>query len=187
MKKRVFIVHGWGGSPNNDWLPWLKTILLKKNYDVKVPFMPDTENPQIEPWVNKLSETVGNLKNGDIFIGHSVGCQTILRFLESTTGKIRAEKVFLVAPWKTVANLEAKEYEKIAQPWTNQPIDFNKIRLRAKAFVAIFSDNDPFVSLEDNLKFFQSQLPLKTLVLHQRGHFRQEDNAKELPELLLEI
>lgn len=31
MKKRVFIVHGWGGSPEGACLPWLRNELRKKD------------------------------------------------------------------------------------------------------------------------------------------------------------
>jgi len=28
--KRVFIIHGWGGNPEEGWLPWLKKELEAK-------------------------------------------------------------------------------------------------------------------------------------------------------------
>ena len=35
--KRVFIIHGWGGYPEEGWLPWLKKELEKNGFKVFVP------------------------------------------------------------------------------------------------------------------------------------------------------
>jgi len=56
MKKRVYIVHGWGGSPKNDWVPWAKKELEKSGFLVYTPKMPDTENPKINVWVPYLAK-----------------------------------------------------------------------------------------------------------------------------------
>lgn len=56
--KRVVIVHRWGGSPESDFLPWLKKELEKREYEVSAPKMPDTDYPKIEAWVEKLNQKV---------------------------------------------------------------------------------------------------------------------------------
>ncbi|MCX6715781.1 MAG: NYN domain-containing protein, partial [Candidatus Taylorbacteria bacterium] len=82
-QKRVVIVHRWSGGPNDDWRPWLKNELEKNGCEVFVPEMPDTEAPIIEKWVNCLSKIVGVPDSNTYFIGHSIGCQAILRYLET--------------------------------------------------------------------------------------------------------
>ncbi len=47
MKKRVFIVHGWDGSPSNCWFPWLQRELQKRGCAVSVLSMPHPEIPTI--------------------------------------------------------------------------------------------------------------------------------------------
>ena len=42
MQKRVVIIHGWGGYPDEGWRPWLKHELETKGFLVLVPAMPDT-------------------------------------------------------------------------------------------------------------------------------------------------
>ena len=37
--KRVFIIHGWGGNPETEWIPWTKKQLEKKGFQVEVPEM----------------------------------------------------------------------------------------------------------------------------------------------------
>lgn len=56
MSKRVFIIHGWGGYPDEGWLPWLKIELEKKNFEVFIPAMPDTDEPKINSWVSHLQK-----------------------------------------------------------------------------------------------------------------------------------
>ena len=47
MSKRVFVIHGWGGYPEEGWKPWLKKELEKRGFTVFVPAMPDTEHPKM--------------------------------------------------------------------------------------------------------------------------------------------
>lgn len=73
-KKRVFIVHGWDDNPKKHWFPWLKKELEKRNFEVYVPQLPDSENPRIYNWVPKLAETVNTSDEQTYFVGHSLGC-----------------------------------------------------------------------------------------------------------------
>lgn len=77
--KRVIIVHRWEGGSYDDWRPWLKTELEKRDFEVLIPDMPDTDIPVIEKWVHRLANIVGTPDSDTYFIGHSIGCQTILR------------------------------------------------------------------------------------------------------------
>src|SRR3989338_6493172 len=83
MTKRAFIIHGWDGYPDEGWFPWLKAELEKNGFQVHVPAMPESAEPKIETWVSHLSKAVGDVDENTYFVGHSIGCQTILRFLES--------------------------------------------------------------------------------------------------------
>lgn len=82
-QKRVFIIHGWDGSPQNCWFPWLKNELEKKGFSVGVPPMPHPEIPTISDWVNCIAVAVGQPDENTFFVGHSIGCQAILRLSSS--------------------------------------------------------------------------------------------------------
>ncbi|MEK6907157.1 MAG: alpha/beta hydrolase, partial [Nanoarchaeota archaeon] len=75
------------------------------------------------------------------------------------------------------------EVKKIAKPWLKNDINFNKIKRNTKKFVAIFSDNDPFVSL-DNAKTFRNKLNAKIIIEHNQGHFDPSSNVRKLPSAL---
>src|SRR3989344_9568337 len=83
MLQRVFIVHGWDGHPEEGWFPWLKRELEAKGFKVYVPQLPDAANPRIYNWVPALAAAVGEADEETYFVGHSMGCQTIARYLES--------------------------------------------------------------------------------------------------------
>ena len=182
--KRVIIVHGWSGSPNTDFLPWAKEGLERKGYQVIVPAMPDTDTPKIENWVPYLKEVVGKVSREDILIGHSIGCQTILRFLEQLPENERVGKVILVAGFGPYLKGQTEEEQLIAQPWLDAPLDLNKVRTKADSFIAIFSDNDPFVPLEENKKLFEEKLGAKIFIEKGKGHFNEM--PKERPETLID-
>src|SRR3989338_1009725 len=104
--KRAFIVHGWDFNPNMNWYSWLKRELENKGFKVVVPEMPNTSEPDIDEWTSYLSKVVGKLDEKTYFIGHSMGCQTIMRFLEKVNFNRKLPKIVFVAGWFKLDNLE---------------------------------------------------------------------------------
>ena len=91
----------------------------------------------------------------------------------------------MVAPWAvSLSNLDDADDEKIAEPWLKTPIDIEKIKTKADKFIALFSDNDPFVPLAENRKFFEEKLGAEVIVQHNQGHFSADDKVTSLPVLL---
>ena len=184
---KAIIVHGWDFNPNMHWYPWLKKELEKKGFDVIVPKMPNTSEPQIEDWVSHLKKVVGKLDEETCFVGHSIGCQTIMRFLEKEDYNGKIGKVIFVAGWFKLDNLEDEEVEAIAGPWINTPIDLDKVKQKISKLTVFLSDNDPFGFLDYNAKMFIDKLDSKVIIEKNKGHFTEEDNVKSLPEVLKEI
>jgi predicted alpha/beta hydrolase family esterase len=183
--KRVFIVHGWDGSPNEGWFPWLKRNLKKAGYKVEVPKMPHASTPRINAWVSKLKKITKRPDEVTYFVGHSIGCQTILRYLETLPKNTKIGGAVFVAGWFTLKNLETKEERAIAKPWMTKPIDYKKVK-RFKRFTALFSSNDPFVPRQNEI-LFRKRLGAKIIRLQNKGHFSGSDNIKKLPIVLKEI
>ena len=124
--KKACIVHGWGGFTHEGWYPWLHVELEKLGYMVESPSMPDTDYPRIEAWVGHLAKIIGEVDTEYVLIGHSIGCQTILRYLETLPPDKTVAQVILVAPWLglTPETLDENESEEIARPWIDTPIHF---------------------------------------------------------------
>lgn len=183
MPKRVFIIHGWGGNPQEGWFPWLKKELEKRGFVVQVPSMPNPEEPKIETWIPFLAKLVVQADENTFLVGHSIGCQTIIRYLQTLPDGKKIGGAVFVAGWYNLRNLETEEEKRIAGPWVHEPRDDKKIRQAVGRAIAIFSDNDPFVVAE-NQKSWKELIGAKIILEHQRGHFSGDDNIKELPSVL---
>lgn len=81
--KKVYLVHCWDGTSNDGWYPWIEKQLNSDNLEVIKFDMPNTANPNIDEWVSTLNSKVEFLNKDTYFIGHSIGCQTIMRYLET--------------------------------------------------------------------------------------------------------
>ncbi len=182
MNKRVFVVHGWDGFPEEGWFPWLKSRLEEQGVVVSIPQLPHPENPRIEPWVSILAQTVGTPDDETFFVGHSMGCQTIARYLETLSEGIKVGGAVFVAGFFTrLTHLEDdEEVRETAAHWLETPIDLQKVAQHLPKSVAIFSDDDPYVPLE-NQNVFRDVLKSEIVIEHGKGHFSGSTGTRELP------
>ncbi|MBI4895150.1 MAG: serine hydrolase family protein [Candidatus Aenigmarchaeota archaeon] len=178
--KRVFLIHGWEGYPEEGWRPWLKKELEKRKFHVVVPSMPDPKNPTIDKWLTHLINVVGNPDEDSYFVGHSLGCITILRYLESLKQNENVGGVILVAGF--TSNLGFDQLESFFK----RPIAWEQIETKCKNFIAIHSDNDPYVSLHYST-FFKEKLGAEIIIENNMKHFSGEDNITKLPVALESI
>lgn len=90
-----------------------------------------------------------------------------------------------MAPWLDLLPeaIEDEDSYNTAQPWINTPIDFEKIKQFTDNINCIFSDDDYFVSIEQE-KEFKNKLNAKTIIVNNKGHISQDDNVYELQEIL---
>lgn len=182
MQKRMFIIHRWDGAPSKDWLTWAKEEFEKKGFKVIVPKMPNSQEPKIGEWVSFLTKLVGEVDENTFFIGHSIGCQTIMRYLETVYPK-KVGGIIFVAPWFNLTNLEDEESEVIARPWIQKPIDLEKVKNVTDNITVFMSDNDPFVPLSDK-EIFEGKLGAKVIVGNNMGHYTEGDGIRKLLVLL---
>lgn len=175
-------MHGWGGSPNEAIHKWLKTALENEGFEVFAPEMPNTNYPKIAEWVNYLDRVVGKIDENTFFVGHSIGCQTIMRFLEKQNKKIGG--VVFVAGWFNLANMESKEEKSIAGPWIKNDINFDNITKIADKIIVFISSNEPYGYVEENVKIFEEKLHAKVIIENNKGHFTEGDGVTEVPEVV---
>jgi len=183
-RSRLFVVHGWGGSPNGDWLPWLKESLKDYNVDVTMLSMPDTNKPEMNAWIKHLSSVVGEPDSNTYFVGHSIGCQTIMRYIADLPESTKIGGIVFVAGWMTLTGLETEEEKAIAQPWLEKEINLKAIKHHANNILAIFSDNDPFVPFQENKTIFRRMMGAKIICVHEKGHICTSDGITKLDEIL---
>lgn len=179
--KKAYIIHGWSGHPEEGWFPWAKTELEDRGYEVTVPNMPHPHAPSIKDWVDKLKEIAPKPDEDTLFIGHSIGCQTILHYLNQLPSTTRIKQLLFVAGWFTLQNLDGNS-KTIARPWLEMSVDFNKIIQQTSDITVILSTDDQYVNYEENKKLFASYLQANIITV-TGGHLGGEDNVFEIPEI----
>jgi uncharacterized protein len=191
MQKRVFIIHGWDSKPEDCWFPWLKKELEGHGFVVAVPAMPNPEEPRIGNWEPALAQAVGTPDEQTYFVGHSMGCQTIARYLETLPNGVKVGgAVFVAGFFKRLTNIGTDKTEQsVEKEWLTTPLDLKKVKTHLDKSVAIFSDDDKFVPL-DNQDAFRDLLGSKIIIGHAQGHFYDHGKMDKLPvalDAILEI
>lgn len=172
--KRVFMVHGFGGRPDDHWFPWLSLELSARGFSVHAPSMPYPKKPTVAEWVAHLAAVVGKPDAETYFVGHSLGCITIVRYLASLRGRVRVGGCVFVAGFSGNINIP-----QIAEFYT-LPVDVESARRHARGFVCIFSDNDRDVPLPRSLEFAEA-LGAKAVLEKGKRHFTGSAGVTALP------
>lgn len=180
---KIYMIHCWDGTKDDGWYPWLARKISNENNEVIRFNMPNTENPKIEEWVAELDKQVDDLNKNTYFIGHSIGCQTILRYLQ-TKNINRIGGILFVAPWLDLLPnaIEDEDSYNIAYPWIHTNIDFDKIKNFTNNITCIFSDDDYFVSISQREQF-EKLLNARTIIVNGKGHISGEDGINELSDI----
>ena len=184
-KRRVFIVHGWDGHPEEGWFPWLKKELEAKGFVVVVPQLPKPDEPRIRAWVPALEKAIGAPDERTYLVGHSMGCQTIARYLSALpSGAKIGGAVFVAGYFRRLTNLEDDDVVRsVVHEWLATPLDLAAVRTHLGKSVALFSDDDPYVPL-DNKDDFAEILGSRIVIKHGKGHFSGSTGTTELPDAL---
>ena len=207
----VIIIHAFGSSPDRSWYRWLASSLLKKygsEMNVEVLEMTNPQTPTIDAWttdlLRRLQQEVPGVDKTPrplFLIGHSVGCNTIIRALtmpsvadllalhpSDTTDTpsatsmppLRLAGCLCVAAWFSVVD----PWEEM-KPWCEVPIDFSTARrildCMPTPLTVLLSTNDRYTpDFAANGKMWQDALGSEVVVIGERGHF----GSKEQPEVL---
>lgn len=181
MRKRAVLIHGWEGYPEEGWRPWLKQNLEEKEFQVIIPAMPDTARPTMDTWVPYLAEIVETPDIHTYFIGHSLGCITILRYVETLKRSQTVGGAVLVAGF--AHDLEYDGYNGELSSFFQTPVNWEEVKTHCDKFIAIHSDDDPWVPVKHN-EIFKEKLGAEAIVLHHMKHFSGDDGIHELPVAL---
>lgn len=176
MKKRVIIIHGWGGYPEEGWFPWLKRELEQHQFHVEVPQLPKAATPNRDEWLAALKIIVGKPNRQTYLIGHSLGCYTILKYIESLRWFQRVGGVLLVAGFSSL-NIP------ILNKFYAAPLNWKKIKRHAGRITALSSPKDPYVPLAKGEEL-RDKLGAKLLVVEGYHHFSGREGVKKLPAAL---
>lgn len=178
--KKVFIIHGWGGSSEVNWFPWMKEELEKLNIQVEVLTMPNSLNPQLEEWLDFMREKIVQPSEEIFLVGHSLGCITILRYLESLGENEKVGGIILVAGFSRSIGIPELENFFVC------PLDYEKVKRSVISKIFINSDNDPYVPLEEG-KIMEEKLDGKLVIMHKAYHLSEGNGFFTFPTGLEEL
>jgi predicted alpha/beta hydrolase family esterase len=192
MAIRVFIIHGYLSHPEEAWLPWLKRELEQRGCSVSLPAMPHPDHPVISEWIDFIAALIGEPDNETLIVGHSLGCQAVLRYLESVSAGKSVRKAILVAgtfPIQRTAEeaLKTAGGDRVLLPWFSTGVDASKVKAAAGECTVILSDNDPYIDLPVAIATFRAALNPTLITVPGGGHFNEDDHWMELPEALAAI
>lgn len=179
--KKVLFIHGFEGSRNSNWLPWLERQLRQFNYEVINETFPNSEHPDFVEIMEFLRDKTQDFTQNDSIVAHSLGGFFALKLAEEKL----LDTLFLIAPavgkqldfdgFRTMwPDSDVDALQKIIE----QGVDFNKVKAQRK--VVVFSDDDPYVPLEVALNFDDSW---QVVTVEGYGHFQKE----QYPELLHQL
>lgn len=182
---KALILHGFEGSPETGWRPWLKNELEKYGWTVHAPAWPDAEHPKYETVMDFLRKETADFGENDIVIGHSLGAHFAMKLAEE---KIIGRLV-IVAPTFANSGLHYNGYRKawpesdvdaLEHTIEKNPVDFSKLRARSK--VALFSTNDPYIPVSHADQLDSSW---QKVMVHGMQHMSHQPKILEIFEYVV--
>src|SRR3989338_1019816 len=151
-KPNFVILHGYGGSPEKDFFPWLKKELQTRGYNVQVPILPHAdkamavEKSDMEALFNNVRFDMNT-----VLIGHSLGAIVAIKALEKLEHPIR--KLVLVGGF-----LEPKfrDKDRAFASTFNWEFDFKKIQTNAKNIIILHDRNDHAIPENQGRKLYEA-------------------------------
>lgn len=191
MKFVVF--HGSFRTPQDDWIPYLKTKLEYMDQEVIVPQFPidskDTINEattvtkqNLNSWLktfeNEILPKIKKSKERLCFIGHSLGNVFILHILEKYD--IQLDCAIFVSPFFDKLGQVPVYIDKVNTTFYKSAFDFKSLQEKMDVSYVLYSDTDPYVEPHRALNFAKL-LDSSHIMIKKAGHLSSDVNLTEFP------
>lgn len=178
--KKVFLIHGFGGTPNGGWRPWLMGELAQNGVYACALTMPNPKNPVPAAWVDEIRRHVESSARDEIYlVGHSLGVPAILRFIESSKAKNIRGMVLVAGP-------AFKTNKSKVSHFLNQTFKFEYILKNVRHITIIHGEDDRSVSVEQG-EFLAKELQARFIRIKKGGHLNGSSGWHTLPQCLHEL
>lgn len=175
MSQRLIIIPRWSGTPASDWYPWITAELNSRQprpfNPAAAASMPNPGLPTIPAWIGRVRQLLGDDPAElaqTVIVGHSVGCQAVLRALAELPEGVHVAGALCVAGWFwTDAPWDS------LMPWIDTPFDLARAQQAANGrIVVMISDNDPHTSdWRANRAAWQERLGAEVVLVSGAQHF----------------
>jgi predicted alpha/beta hydrolase family esterase len=160
--KTAILLHGHGGSDTDYfWFEDTKKYLESKGYKVWWPLLPHTEAPTLAETRSFVEENMPEVNEETVIIGHSSACPLTLHLLEFF--QVQVKQVILVAGY----------YEPQSDAQNSMlpdMFDWGIIRTKAREFVLINSENDPWGCTDKQARPVAEKLGAQFVFAEGQGH-----------------
>jgi len=171
-KKKVLILHGWGGSDAPHWQAWLENELINQDYEVSFPQLPNRDFPKFNEWFEFVCKEIEEF-SPHIVVCHSLANIVWFHILQKNDIN-PLEKLLLVAPVrKDCAIEEVGDFFPYKVPTD----------LKAKKALLIVSTNDVYMNLHEANEL-QHELNIEMDILENAGHINADSGFGPLKEAI---
>lgn len=184
---RATILHGFTASPEDHWFPWLAERLEAAGFEVRVPALPDAQDPDADAWQAAASDAIGEIRDGDAVIGHSLGALAAVRVLAE---RARRAEGGAVDPADRLGSLVlvsgfAGPVEPIPEldRFAAAAVDLAGVPAVVRSIAVLRSDDDAIVPAADT-EALAAALGVPVEVVPGGGHFLGREGWTKLPAAL---
>jgi predicted alpha/beta hydrolase family esterase len=175
----ALIIHGTDGHPLENWFPWLSIELRKKGFRADIPAFPTPEGHNLDNWLDAYYRTCPPINTYDVVVAHSLGAAFLLRLLELSNHGIK--QGILVAG--CIGKTGIRRYDILNESFLAKDFDWEVLSKKANKWITVFSDEDPYVSIDASNRL-SSSLSAASCVVHSGGHLNSQAGYTEFPLLL---
>ncbi|MDO8513373.1 MAG: class I tRNA ligase family protein [bacterium] len=140
------ILHGFTGSPKDNFFPWLRAELERRGYKVQAPELPETNNPKIDEQVDFVVDKI-KIDENSVILGHSLGAVVAMKVVERLKHPIA--KLILAAGF---IEPTFKDHKRPFEKTFDWKFDFEKIKKNTGSTIYLRASNDYAVPFEQGDK-----------------------------------
>lgn len=176
-----FILHGSFGSPQSNWIPYLRNEIANRELEVYTPDLPSGIGYQnYTNWENMMNEyvKVGLINENTTIYAHSIAPVFVCKFL--VNNKIKIKRLISVCGFNNYLGINS-EYDNV-----NESMYFDNlsdVKNYCNDIICYYSKNDPYVKYECE-KEFADTITDKQIIIDNGGHLNAESGYTEFSELL---
>ncbi|UXR68920.1 MULTISPECIES: alpha/beta hydrolase [unclassified Staphylococcus] len=170
----VYIIHGYQANSQDHWFPWLKKTLEIEGHNVTVLDLPHTDRPNGDEWLSHMQEHIKDVDRDTIFISHSLGVITTLKFINELDVP-RVGSLAMISGFKgDLPQNELLPDDDVLDSFFKWDLDYELIHNKVLHMFGVAAKDDYVVPIDASRKLCEV-LDCKLYEEETGGHFCKED------------